>query len=458
MEFQLALTKAAIRFYNSAGRLSSLGRKFSVLTPLHDDRRYVCPGESGEISRSIHLARMAASYFRCRSCPHGPAENGTSAVGVSAPARLASNGLRRTEQGFRGVSVNQLGRYEAVRWASSLARLLWDNGASESTTTVRRSPVIVIGYDGRPAAPEVMTGFMLGFERTSCRVIDIGLMTEPCLRFAVRRFDADAGVIITGSGCDPAWIGFDLCRKHGLPPEPELLVHWETLRQEPDSRPSRLPGSVSATSVIEEYEASLSSGFHALRPLRVVCGAASPLTLSRLESVFARLPGRLKTAKLPTRRRNLSDPDDADVLALGKAVCEHAAHLGVVIDDDASACAFLDERGELVPLRNLHSRLIELSLAEQNGGKILLTEDVPNDLENAAVARGGQPLRVAHADRAARLLFERGLLALGDDHRLWIGGEAPICDAIATLALVMQLLSRSDAEFSQVLRGSELIA
>ncbi len=428
-----------------------------MLTPLHDDRRYVCPGESGEISRSIHLARIAAAYFRCRNCPHGPAEAGISAVAIPTSAGLASDRLLRTEHGFRGVSVNQLGRYEAVRWASSLARLLWDDGLAACADS-RRSPAVVIGYDGRPAAPEVMTGFMLGFERTSCRVIDIGLTTEPCLRFAVRRFDADAGVVITGSGCDPAWIGFDLCRKHGLPPEPEFLVRWETLQRQPVSRPSRQPGSVSAISVTEEYEASLSSGFHALRPLQVVCGAASPLALARLENVFARLPGRLKTVKLPTRQRNLSDPEDADVLTLGKAVRDHAAHLGVVIDDDASACTFLDERGELAPPHHLHSRLIELQLAEENDGKILLADDVGDQLAPVVTSHGGQPIHIARADRAARLLFEQGLLATGGDHRLWIGGAAPTCDAIATLGLVMQLLSQSDAEFSQVLRGSELVA
>jgi phosphomannomutase len=428
-----------------------------VLTPLHDDRRYICPGEPGEISRSVHLARVAASYARCRTCPHSQ-ESGALKPTISVDVDNASSfpgdtgNLLRTSQGFRGISINQLGRYEAIHWAAGLACLLWDEVVScPLGTDNRRFPTIVIGYDGRPSAPEVMTGFALGFERSSCRVIDIGLTTEPCLRFAVRQFDADAGVMITGSGCDPAWIGFDVCRKYGLPPEAEFLDRWETIQRQPLSRPSRSPGSVSAVSPVEAYEAGLSNWFHALRPLHVVCGAASAAVLSRLEGVFSRLSGRLQPVLLPTRRRNLADPQDADALRIGAAVRDRTAHLGIVMDDDASACAFVDERGGWVDAIALNTKLIEMQVAEQVGGNVLLAAEVWDDLATPVTSCGGQPVLVESGDRAARLMIEPGLLAIAGDHRLWVGAEYPVCDAIITLALVMQLLSRSDAEFSRVL-------
>jgi hypothetical protein len=36
-----------------------------------------CPGEQYDISRPVHLARLAAFYSKCRDCPHAPAGDGS---------------------------------------------------------------------------------------------------------------------------------------------------------------------------------------------------------------------------------------------------------------------------------------------------------------------------------------------------------------------------------------------
>jgi phosphomannomutase len=438
-----------------------------VLTPLHDHRRYECPGEPGEISRAIHLARLASSYPKCQACPHRrdigslfPPQVITRERASSSPP--GTGDLIRTDHGFRSLSVNRLGRHEAITWAAALAALLWDDvvrGPLAAPTAGEREPiayasgsvpVIVIGYDERPAAPDVMLGLVSGLERMSCRVIDIGLTTEPCLRFSVNHLNADAGVMITGAGCDPAWIGFDVFRKHGLPADPAFLDRWRETQRGPVSRPSRTAGSASAYSAGDAYEANLGNRFHALRPLHVVCGATSPNLLARLERLFARLPGRLHPVSLPTRRRDLADPQDTDVRRTGTIVRDREAHLGVVIDDDAAACSFLDERGELVDSLALSAQLIAEALREHGSGAVILGTELWDDLAPLATSRGGRPVLVAAADRAARLMFEQGLLAIGGDQRWWFGETVPVCDAIVSLAAVMQLLSRSDAEFSRV--------
>ncbi len=447
-----------------------------MLSPLHDSRSYACPGESGVVSRSIHLARLAASYTRCRECPH---RQDVGTIGQQCQDSLSGTNdsptlgeLQRVSQGFRGIYLNQLDRQTTALWAAAFAGELWNN---VPLATLRRSvvlnpdddetalapeivvssrtagPTIVIGYDERSNSPDIFTGVVQGLERMSCQIIDIGLRTQPCLDFAVHHLSADAGLYVTGAGCDPAWTGFDVRLKHGLPADLPFLERWQAARRHPISRPSRMASHLRAFPAAVPYETSLWKHFHALRPLEVVCGAPSSLLIAKLERLFARLPGRLIPMKLPVRSRQLDAPQDTDIEQIGETVREHSAHLGVVIDDDAAACAFVDERGQLVGHLALSTLAIDHLLRDAPNGLVVLPHVLEKRLAPRIASRGGTLRIVDETDCAACLLASRGLLAVGSDHRLWFGGDKSTGDAIVTLAVVMQALSRTDMEFSRVI-------
>lgn len=402
--------------------------------------------------------------MKCRGCPHRleagalPLPESSAPDVEPSPVPGRAGELIRTVNGYRGIYLNQLDRKAAIAWAAALGALLWEDDCADSLPALRKSvlplrrsaPTIVIGYDERPAAPEIVTGVALGLQRMSCQVIDIGLATEPCLAFAVHHLSAEAGLSITGSGCDPGWIGFDLRRRHGLPPERQFLDRWQSIRSRPVTRPSRLGGTLRAFPAAVPYEANLWKYFHALRPLQVVVGTTSQQTAARLERIFARLPGRLHAVRLPVRQRDLGHPQDADLLRVGAAVREQSAHLGVVIDDNAMACGFLNERGELVEAGQSAALIMRHLLKDHGGGTVVLSTETWDDLAPIAAAHGGQPLLIAAAECATRLMAANGLLAVGTGHQLWFGGDAPACDAVITLAVMMQALSLSDAECSQV--------
>lgn len=427
-----------------------------MLTPLHDERQYLCPGEAAPVSRAVHLGRLAASFAACRQCPHRRDVNAWLPPSVSEPIEPPperTRELTRAAHGFRGRYGDPLDRRAAMHWASALASALWDHRilAADDVLANQTAPTLIVGYDERSGSPDLFTGVMQGLVRMSCRVIDVGLTTEPCLRFAVRQFAADAGLIITGAGCEPAWIGLDVFRQYGLPTETEFYDRWQAATNSPISRPSRMPGDLIADRVMERYEANLAGCFHAVRPLSIICGVASRQMTPRLENLFARLPGRSELMSLPVRRRDLANPLDADIQQIGRRVRETQADLGILIDDDASACGVLDERGKLVESFAWQQRLCENLLCDNPGGAIVLDTNVWDHLAPAVTSAGGRPILVASADRAARLMFESGLAAFGTDGRVWFGGDVPTCDAVHTLAAVWQALSRSDMPASEVL-------
>lgn len=318
---------------------------------------YVCPGERHAISRSVHWARLAALYDKCRECPHRH-DTGLLPPRVTQFPQALSLVARRTLQqlstGLRGRYLNDLDRESAREWARAYAARLWENltwvGQNEPeavTSTAPRlclgGPCVVVGFDERPASPDIAVGVMTGLRQMGCRVLDVGCVTRPIWKFAWQTFQADGGMFVTGAGCAPAWTGWDVLGVT-LPVDMDL----ETLKVGSQERPTRAAGTVETRSVLAAYRTQLLPWFHALRPLKIVC--ATPLQLVRelLPPLLEHLPCVLNCKPWPRQPGGNRDAAPG-IERLGVWVREHHADVGLLIEEDGSTCHLLDEQGLLVP-------------------------------------------------------------------------------------------------------------
>ncbi|MEX0702348.1 MAG: hypothetical protein WD069_09660 [Planctomycetales bacterium] len=427
--------------------------------------QYICPGETHPISRSVHLARLAAFFPACRDCPLR-----TDAGQLSGETRQWLESTRRrvprpslfTDEGVRGVHLNELTRPRAAKIAAAFAHLLWDDfplasaGGSAARGVRRAGPAIVVGHDERPSAPDLVTGVISSLRRMSCRVIDIRLATVPAFRFAIDHLQAAGGIFVTGSGCDPSWIGLDFVRAGGRPlSRGDGLERLEEASNSAHSRPTRHGGTYRTFQAGVPYEAGLWKHFHALRPLRIACG--SPLASQRklLARLFERLPCALTALALPVRRRDVYDADDADVRRVAARVRDESAHLGLVIDDDGQRCGFLDETGELVPPRSIARLIAEVTLSESAGRRVAIEGDLPDSLRESIAQLGGEPIDAGRTQSEMwRALAAGAVYGGGDAGRHWFNEPSPTSDAVLALARVLQALSRGDAPFSAVAHAS----
>ena len=86
------------------------------------DVMFVCPGQTGSISRSLHLARLGAAWSGCDECEWRHHTEGLPERSVSEVVRIRqqrTEGIHRTEFGVRGAWLNALDRQIAwgpVRW------------------------------------------------------------------------------------------------------------------------------------------------------------------------------------------------------------------------------------------------------------------------------------------------------------------------------------------------------
>jgi len=362
-------------------------------------------------------------------------------------------------EGVRGVYLNELTRSQAGRFAEALASLLWDEsplvGGRDTGRPVSRrtGPVVVVGFDERPASPDIVTGITAVLRRMACQVIDIGLTTKPCFWFTADHVQAAAGIFVTGAGREMSWTGLDFVGREATPMSPGTgLEQIEARLEQSVQRPTRSSGSQRMFQAAVPYEAGLWKHFHALRPLTICCGCPVRQVRRTLTQLFDRLPCRLKFVPIPDRLRQLDATDDPDVQALGRAVRDADAHLGLLIDDDAQRCAFVDEQGKLIPSRQISRVIADVVLSDRPGHTLVIEEDtletlrpLIEDAGGSCVGSGPSAGELSRAMRAHSAVF-----AGGDSGRFWFRENIPTSDAILTLSRILEARSKSDAPFSEL--------
>lgn len=422
---------------------------------------YRCPGERHPVSRAVHLARLSAYYAACRQCPHRFDTGHMPRQIVERIARTAERAPERsllTSDGVRGVYRNTITRRHAAAYAAAFAQMLWSDVVREARSPeeggarppVRRGPCVVVGCDARPASPDLSAGVVETLRRSGCEVIDIGQVSGPCLCFAVDHLQAAGGIFVNGAGQGPAWNGLDFLGRGAQPwSSPGRLNELEQCRRAGIVRPTRSSAGYRVFAAEVPYAASLWKHFHALRPLRIALACDVRHVKRLLQEMSERLPCVLTPVTLPaaedlTRVAEQTESRMADVIR------DQQQHLGIWIDEDGQTCRVYDERGMRVETRHL-LRGMAASLFEQTGRPTIVLG--PELHAEIAVSRPAATLRRADDTREAisRAMRSTGAaLGCDDRGRFWFREAFPACDALLSVARVLQLLSLSDRPASSL--------
>jgi len=452
-------------------------------------QEYFCPGETHPVSRSVHLARLAAFYPKCRECPFRN-ETGALRVRFAEAKEARSFEVRHsvfTRDGVRGRHRNELDRSAAARIAAAFASLVWEAGfhwdAAQTGSRNIPRPVVVVGYDQRPSSPDITAGVTDALRRMGCSVIDIGPVTTPKFWWQAAELHTTGGVLITGSGYGPSWTGLDFLGPSAQPVSQCMtaaegdednpaerglcLDDVERLLHRPINRPTRKAGQFRLLRENAGYERAVRHMYHALRPLNVVVGTSVPMLHEIVYRLFAGLPCRLEMLDLPLRARDVTAADDIDVNRVGQAVQQRQADVGFLIDDDAQHCGVLDETGRLLSGEECTVWLGRHCLAETSVGSeisagsetsnrnVLLERGTPAAVKESLIAAGAHVTEVpAVRGVAFDTMCTGAIFGGGCSGRYWFPLEVsplPVaCDALVTLAHVLAALSRRDTPCSEV--------
>ena len=420
-----------------------------------ESKAYICPGETHAISRSVHLARLAAAFPPCRECPLR--EDGSRLAVRELP--IAETELRSScrrelppTEGLRGAFLNEITRHFAESVATRFAEMLWErapvHGSNDGIDRGARvaRPTVVVGYDDRPSSPTIFAAAVAGLRRMGCHVLDVGLVIKPCFWFAVAQVHASGGLFVTGSGAEPAWTGLDFLWDGARPASAAEIAELRSAAQLDRGpslvrrRPTRSAGTQRAFPAAAPYEESLAPQFADLRVKKIACASSSP----RVGEVVQRM---LKTnaecevlyTGLPVKIRNPARRRDEGILQLSQTVREEKAQLGILFDDDGQRCGFVDERGRHVSSAAIARLVVPPLLAERPGSSVVLEPAALVELRPLIEAMGGRCLSGEGdaAAIAAAVREHRAVYGGGDTGRHWFFDGYANCDALLIAARVL---------------------
>jgi len=261
---------------------------------------------------------------------------------------------------------------------------------------------VVVGYDMRPHSKPIFEAIAKGITMQGADVINLGLCSTPVSYFGNGFLGADASLIITASHNPGEWNGMKLCREQAIPisgatgiMDIEKIVNEESFAPLPDQ-----PGTVSQTSVFDDYAASIRKHARIKRPVKIAADLANSMGI--LESKV--LDGIVEIDPLFDEYDGTFPNHEANPLkhetfaALQEKMRAGSYDFGVAFDGDADRVGFTDEKGEIIPMDIITALIAEDLLATEKG---VIFYDLRSSwaVKEIIESNGGTPMmsRVGHA-------------------------------------------------------------
>lgn len=326
------------------------------------------------------------------------------------------------------------------------------------------SGTVALGRDMRPSSTPLGDAVASGLRRAGCSVLDIGLVTTPCLYFAVGAKKTRGGVMVTASHNPAQYNGFKLCGEGAVPIGSESGLKQLEAEVKQSAKLPEAPAGATST----RWDPKPDYLAHILRlaggkigKLKVAfdvgngaVGAILPQLLDELPQIEATRLYFEPDGTFPNHEANpLVESNLADVK---KAVKANGCDLGVAYDGDGDRVFFIDENGETIPSDLMTALLATRVLAREKGAAIIYDLRSSRVVAEEVRAAGGVPVeeRVGHAF-IKKTMRDRNAPFAGElsGHFYW--RDHFFCDtALVTTAKVLALASegRKMSELMKPLR------
>ncbi len=258
----------------------------------------------------------------------------------------------------------------------------------------------VVGRDTRPSGYVLDRAVVSGLLSAGVNVLNIGIAPTPTIGWAVEKYDADGGIIISASHNPPEWNALKLIGKGGLLLHP---TEMEALREEFHSSEFKsVPwtdlGVEESIDVTEDYIEDLLNfvDFDEIRKneprvvLDVNGGAGAYVTPYLFQALGAHVntinssPG-IFVREMEPRPDTLGD--------LSKIVVATESDVGFAHDTDADRLSLVTDRGEIMPEDITLALVVDYILAKKGGGTIVVNVASSKMFDDIAKRRGAKIYR-----------------------------------------------------------------
>ncbi|USS40004.1 phosphoglucosamine mutase [Thermococcus aggregans] len=307
---------------------------------------------------------------------------------------------------------------------------------------------VVVGMDTRTSGEMLKNALISGLLSTGIDVIDIGLSPTPLTGFAIKLYEADAGVTITASHNPPEYNGIKVWQPNGMAYTSEMENDLERILEEEKfhQAPWNEMGELTKADPKKEYikraleMIGLSKGYKVV----VDCGNGAGSILSPyLQRELGNEVVSLNSHPSGFFVREL-EPNAKSLEALSKAVKSLGADVGIAHDGDADRIGVVDDQGNFVEYEVMLSLISGYILRKFGKGKIITTVDAGFALDDYVKPLGGEVVRVKVGDVAvAEGVVGENAVFGGEPSGTWIIPQWNLTpDGIFAGALVLEMIDK----------------
>ena len=251
--------------------------------------------------------------------------------------------------GARGIANSELTCELAMNIGRAAAMVLIENDTSKD------KPTILIGKDTRLSSDMLECALTAGLCSVGANVIHLGTVPTPAVAFLVRKYNADAGVMISASHNPHEFNGIKIFNSEGYKLPDALEEQIESIVLE-NSEPYYAPvgsglGCVkTAPEAIDEYIDHIAGSIDGtLEGIKIAVDCSNGSASATARKLFTKLGADFVIINDSPDGININEKcGSTHIEGLAEFVKAHHMDCGVAYDGDADRCLAVDENGELV--------------------------------------------------------------------------------------------------------------
>ncbi|MFQ5638014.1 MAG: phosphomannomutase/phosphoglucomutase [bacterium] len=349
------------------------------------------------------------------------------------------------EYDIRGIADEDLVSENVILLGKGIGTFLTRTGAE----------TLVIGRDVRLSSRRIRDALIEGLISTGVNVIDVGVTLTPIQYFGIIHFDADGGVMITGSHNPIEYNGLKISQKGVAPVYGEQIQGIKRIVEESDYETGR--GEVLPMEIFPDYIAMIKSKLKFNKKLKVAVDAGNGTAGLLMPELWQEMGCEVADIYCEPDGRfpnHLPDPTVAKyVVDLQKKVLEVGADIGIGYDGDSDRIGVIDDTGRILFADRLIAILSREVLDRHPGGEIVFDVKCSQALSEEIEKYGGKPLmwKTGHSLLKAKMK-ESGSPLAGEmsGHIFYADDFFGFDDAIYVSGRLLQILSNTDKKMSEL--------
>ena len=322
---------------------------------------------------------------------------------------------------------------------------------------------ILVGYDGRHSSPIVakIVSSALNYSGLDCYMA--GLVPTPCLEYATKKLGYDGGLMITASHNPPQYNGIKPVASDGVEISREDERKIEQIFDEKNwIKASTFGKSFEETNVISTYIDGIISliDIDSIKAKKFkVCldlgNGAQSVTAKKLcenlgcdvhainEEINGDFPGRG------------SEPTPQNLDELSKLVVDTNSNFGIAFDGDGDRSIFCDETGKILTGDSSALLLCDYLLQQYPNSQVVTCLNSGSIIENIVEKTNSRVVRtkVGSVEVSRRMVNDDALVGYEENGGFMFGNHNHVRDGAMTLALMLDLLSKSQLDLSQNIKN-----